>query len=150
MLMGRIQLSPDEEWLLRYLDKYCKSPDEGSAVWFPKATWHKPDELEEMFKPVATRMDWETLDATASSLRGYRLADRNYTSNSVYAWITGEGRQHVRSLDNPDIVAKYLMQARHHPIRARIIIFHILMGAVAGWVALILGIFNAWKLWSGD
>ncbi|MHC4404709.1 MAG: hypothetical protein ACYTG0_34080 [Planctomycetota bacterium] len=140
--MARAQLDENEQWLLMYLNEHCKGTDARSAMGLLKKDWEHLEPSRQVVAPVIERMDWEAFHAAVTYLSDLELVHGQWTRAGVFVHVTGEGRRVVRNIEHPDLVDQYLDRARRHPVRARLILYHTILGPILGYVALVLSLYN--------
>lgn len=134
----RIQLTEDEIWLLRFLDENCGKPNCEAWVNFPAVAWSDPQQYTPLLSEVVERFTYDRLNMTIEELAQLGLVDFNQASNGLFARISARGRQHVRQLDNPDIIEKISEWARRKPMIAYTILGTMLLVWARGLVSIVI------------
>ena len=145
--MSEYTREENEIWLLRYIDERCEGTDPSFNVTFATVWWQKSEELELDAKLVVKRMDWDTLDATISRLEAKGYAE--YTSHGASGYtvsITHEGRDVLLEVDHPDYIAAYFDMVRRDPLRARVVLCHMILSPLIGYVALAVSLYNLLRM----
>ncbi len=130
----RIHLSKNEEWLLRHLDQVCQTCGPSSMLQLNPASWNDRENLNKERLAIIERLTWEEFDAAMSTLSGLNLVHAGRAGTRGKAayifYITAEGRQAVRELDDRDYLKDLEKWFRRHRWAA------FLAGAVAVCTAL--------------
>lgn len=148
-----LELTKDEEWLLRHLDKFCRRPCEESSLMIPLDKWPEGEKMEEGVALLMGQLDGPNINDLATHLNHLGLigsrpgtlqeaSDTNYRGMVINLWITAAGRQFVRRLDNPDVVEQITGWWRRHLITAWSIVVVVALSLLVGLVADVLSILS--------
>jgi len=130
--------SEDELWVLRWIDKHTRVP--GQTFQVPRNNADDP-----LAKEILERMSLDDFDSYAVSLRDQELVHFGRDSSYFKVSISHEGRHVIHRIDNPDLVEQAIHRARRHPVLAKILLAHILFGALAGWLAFVLSLIHTFR-----